>query len=144
MKLKVCSCAVSSERGTGVTSLSLCVLPPSTSTFGTLSYGNNNTPFYEHLRHAELRQQQHPIYEHLRHAELRQQHYPIYVRGTRNYDNNTTPIYEHLRHAELHVPRPVPPFAGNVMASQLLQARRKLHVARRAAAVYSGRTSFIV
>ena len=89
-------------------------LPPSTSTSGTRNYENNITPIYERLRHAEPQQQ----------------HYPA----------DTTPIYEHLRHAELLWP--VPPFAGNVTASQLLQALRNL--ARRAAAVYSGPEPFIV
>ena len=30
------------------------------STSGTQNYGNNTTPIYEHLRHAELRQQHYP------------------------------------------------------------------------------------
>ena len=57
-----------------------------------------------------------------------------------NYNNNTTLIYEHLRHTELL--RPVHPFAGNGTASQPPPALRNL--VRRAAAVYSGRESFIV
>ena len=62
------------------------------------------------------------------------------VHRDNNTTNNTTPIYEHLRHAEIL--RPVPPFAGDVTASRLLQALHNL--ARRAAAAYSGREPFVV
>ena len=54
--------------------------------------------------------------------------------------SNTTPSYEHLRHTELL--RPAHPFAGGRTASQPLPALRNL--VRRAAAVYSGRESFLV
>ena len=64
---------------------------------------------------------------------LQQQYY--------NHYNNTTPLYEHLRHAELRL-RPVPPFARNATASQLLPTLRNL--VRQAAAVYIGRESSIV
>ena len=58
----------------------------------------------------------------------------------KDYNNNTTLIYGHLRHTELL--RLVHPFAGDGTASQPLPALRNL--VRRAAAVYSGRESFIV
>ena len=76
-----------------------CQYTSLTSTSGTRNYDNNTTPIYEHLRHAELRQQHYP---HLRAPSARGTTTTTLppstsTFGTRSHSNNTTQFYRRAR-----------------------------------------------